>query len=305
MMQIPFYVELATRKQDKTVIDLLRFPEHEDVRDGEWSARWWSHGKTKRMRSIDREKVIQRLASDGINELDIKWNSRATDSQEHSFRLVSAWILLSPTWGSALWAPVSKDPLPLRADERQRKNFGKGHLPDNSEYSLPEPSTLECFLTFEVDETLTGPQLPRQFVEWVRASLPAELEALNYFGYGGEQRCRRMSMVSGMGGVAPWTDQLGEKFDNIYPLLIGPVASCEGMAAAIGEACSLVQIAEHSSIAMVSIPAEKVDEIRLNPAVKDWVVSRDVSCLKAPAATLDAIYEQDKSLPFLAPFVKR
>ena len=112
-------------------------------------------------------------------------------------------------------------------------------------------------------------------------------------------------MVSSMGGVAPWTDQLGEKFDNIYPLLIGPVASCEGMAAAIGEECSLVQIAEHSSIAMLTIPAEKVDEIRLNPAVKDWVVIRDVSGLKAPAATLDAIYERDKNLPFLAPFVKR
>jgi hypothetical protein len=298
-------VELATRKQDKTVIDLLRFPEHEDVRDGEWSARWWSHGKTKRMRSTDREKVIQRLASDGINELDIKWNSRAPDSQEHSFRLVSAWILLSPTWGSALWAPVSKDPLPLRADERQRRNFGKGHLPDNSEYKLPEPSTLECFLTFEVAETLAGPQMQNRFVEWVRDSLPAELEALNYFGYGGEQNCRRMSMVSSMGGVAPWTDRLGEKFENIYPLLIGPVASCAGIAGAIGEECSLVPIAEQSSLAMVSIPADKVDEIRLNPAVKDWVVSRDLSGLKYPAASLDEVYRRKMALPFLAPFVKR
>jgi hypothetical protein len=48
----------------KTAIDLLRFPEHEDLRDGVWSARWWSYGKTKRMRSIDREKVIQRLSAE-------------------------------------------------------------------------------------------------------------------------------------------------------------------------------------------------------------------------------------------------
>ena len=100
-MQLTFYVELATRKQDKTVIDLLRFPEHDDVRSGEWSARWWSRGKTKRVRSTDREKMIHRLSADGINELDIKWNSRASDGREHAFRLVSSWILLSPTWGNA------------------------------------------------------------------------------------------------------------------------------------------------------------------------------------------------------------
>jgi hypothetical protein len=139
----------------------------------------------------------------------------------------------------------------------------------------------------------------------VQSPLPAELEALNYFGYGGEQHCRRMTMSMSMGGVAPWMDQLGKKFDNIYPLLIGPTASCEGTAAPIGKECSVVQISEQPSIAMVSIPAEKVDEIRTNPAVKDWVVLRDFSRLKAPAATLDAIYERDKTLPFLAPFVKR
>jgi hypothetical protein len=304
-MQVTFYVELATRKQDKTVIDLLRFPEHKDIRDGEWLARWWSFGKTKRMRSTDRDKVIQRLVGDGINELDIKWNSRTPNRQERTFRLISSWILFNPAWGSALWASVSKEPLTSAADESQRRNFGSGDIPDYSEYRLPLPSNLECFLTFEVHDTLTGPKLQKQFVEWVRSALPVELGALNYFGQGGEQHCRIMTMSASMGGVAPWMDQLGEKFDNIYPLLIGPTASCEGIATAIGEECSLVKIAEQSSIAMISIPAENLEAIRANPAVKDWVVIRDLSWLKAPASTLDAIYELEKSLPFLAPFLKR
>jgi hypothetical protein len=148
MMQITFYVELATRKQDKTAIDLLRFPEHEDLRDGVWSARWWSHGKTKRMRSTDREKVIQRLAADGINELDIKWNSRASDSQERAFRLVSSWILLSPAWGSALWAPVSKEPFPLHnglcgllATPHPKSKSPKAHARKTARFPLrPTPS---------------------------------------------------------------------------------------------------------------------------------------------------------------------
>jgi hypothetical protein len=108
-----------------------------------------------------------------------------------------------------------------------------------------------------------------------------------------------------MGGVAAWTDELGERFENIYPILIGPVASCEGLAAALGDRCSLIRFSEQAPSAIVSIPPDKVEEIRQDPAVKEWVVIRDVSKLDAPAATLDAIYERRMRLSWEAPFVKR
>jgi hypothetical protein len=306
-MNFKFYLEIATRAQDERLLNLLRIPESASVGAGTWRARWWSHGKTTRMRSIDREQILRRVCQDGVNELDLKWQSEDANTNNVAIRLVDVWNYFAPERTSTLWAPLPTEKLSSRDDERKRVNFGGGAPTLHEGYKLARPSTLECFWEFESERnTLDDVELQKNVIGWLKHALQEVCESLTCFGYGClHGTCRKMGMLTSMGGVAAWIDQLGEKFENIYPILIGPVASCEGLAALLGDRGSLIRIAENAPSAIVSIVPGRVDEIRRDPGVREWVVIRDVSKIDAPAATLDAIYQRSMAVPWEAPFVKR
>jgi hypothetical protein len=326
-MQFKLYLELATRTQDAALLELLRFPDHAALKSGDWSARWWSHGKTKRMRSADREKILARLADDGVNELEFKWRSRDIAEASDPVRLVELWFDFVPSRVSALWSPVPTQKLASHADERNRINFGSGKLPGYySKCRLPYPSALLCFFTFEYREDVIKDdhELLERLIEWIRMSFSPRLDPLQVFGHGGRGSVDagpgnffHGPMLHGMRSVGPWTDRLGEKFENIYPIMIGPVASCEGLAAALGDRCSLIRISEQATNAIVSISPDEVEDVRHDPTVKKWVLIRDVNEIDQPQellakpgyesrqAMLDEIYRQESSRAWLAPFVKR
>ena len=138
------------------------------------------------------------------------------------------------------------------------------------------------------------------------------LDPLQVFGHGGPgsvdagpENFFHGPMLRGVRSVGPWTDRLGEKFENIYPIMIGSVASCEGLAAVLGDRCSLIRISGQAPSAIVSIPPEKVEEIRQSPTVKEWVVIRNISEMDGPPARLDEIYRRSMEISWEAPFVKR
>jgi len=112
-------------------------------------------------------------------------------------------------------------------------------------------------------------------------------------------------MAASMGGVSTWSDQLGERFENIYPILVGGTELCLRVKSGLGEGCSLIDIPNQPGTAIVSIAPEDISEIRQEPKAKDWVVIRDLSALNAPAATLDEMYKRSAAVPALAPFYKR
>jgi hypothetical protein len=305
-MKFKLYLELASRVRDAGLLCLLGFPDTVILKEGQWAARWWSHGKTKRMRSADRGEILRKIAADGVNELDLTWRLTG-QAASAPLSLAELWAPFTPSRTSALWAPVPTERLKSPQEERVRKRFGAGKPPQQEGPRLPLPSTLECFLTFDCEEkSVPDVELQTRCVEWFLDSLPAGLDKLDYFGYGCvHESCRMMNMVDSMGGVAAWTDQLGEKFENIYPILIGPLAPCEGLAAALGDRCSLIRTSDRARSAVVSIPPDRVEEIRQDSAVRDWVVVRDLSKLDAPPATLDEIYRRNSAIPAIAPFTKR
>ena len=306
-MNFQFYLELATRVQDERLLDLLRIPGSASIGKGTWRAQWWSHGKTTRMRSAHREQILTRVRQDGINELDLKWQAEGSTTDNALIRLANLWNSFTPEQTSALWAPVPTEKLSSRDDERKRMNFGGGTPPPHEGYKRSRPSTLECFWEFESEgDTLDDVELQKRVIDWLRGAIQDVCEALACFGYGCVHgTCRKMSMVTSMGGVAAWTDELEEKFENIYPILIGPVASCEGLAAVLGDRASLILISEKAPSAIISIPPARVDEIRQDSGVREWVVIRDLSKIDAPAATLDAIYQRRLAVSWEAPFIKR
>jgi hypothetical protein len=106
--------------------------------------------------------------------------------------------------------------------------------------------------------------------------MPEKLSVQEVFGYGCVHgNCRRMSMVMSLG--FPEIDQLGSKFENIYPILVGSRSSCEGLAALLRGFATLVPFSDHAKSAILSIPPDQVKAASENADVQQWIVPRQPS----------------------------
>jgi hypothetical protein len=272
-MKFEFYLELATRVTGLGLLDFIRFPASQAHLRGEWFARWWSRGKTKRMHSSDREKIIDRIGGDQFNELSLKWRPLGTPSLVEFVKIESVSITFYPSPFSELWAEVPIHRLKSHAENRARMNFRNVESALTRAHAVPFPSTLECFFNLETPgESLSDSKLQALSLGWLRAVIPESMLGQDFFGYGCVHgTCRRMLMCMSLG--FPEIDQLGSEFENIYPLLIGPRSSCQGLASALG--CGLViPISDQAPSAILSIEPDEIESARGNTAAKNWLVAR-------------------------------
>jgi hypothetical protein len=237
------------------------------------------------MHSGDREKIFSRFEADGFNELDMKWRPFEPLPVE-AVNIVSAHFDFFPSLMNKLWAPVPLQKLKSRSEELSRANFRNIESVLTEEYRLPYPSSLECYLRLATAaEQLTDVELQEASIRWIRSVMPRDIMVQEVFGYGCVHvSCRRMSMVRSAG--LPEMDQLGEKFENIYPILIGPLVSCEGLAAALRGLGTIVPLSNHAKIAIVSIPPDQVKSALENTEAKAWIVPHQPSPHQQPAKVI-------------------
>ena len=272
-MKYKLYLELASRLHDSRVLDLLRFPSGL-LPEGEWLGRWWSQGGTKRSRSRDRENLLQKIASAGVNELELKWRPLGPVKQTEAPQLTEIWQEFFPSPASSAWAQLPTEELASHSDERSRRNFRNIESVLSTPYAHAYPSTLQCFFELECPgQNLSEEELQEQSIRWILSALPQTLATTEIVGYGCVHgTCRQMLMVISLEG--PELEQLGNKFENIYPILIGPRESCQGLASVSGGRASLVPSSERAPYAILSINPKDVKALLADPEVKKWTLTK-------------------------------
>lgn len=235
-MKFKLYLELGTRVEDERVLNLFRFPVDTSFAPGaHWSSVWWSHGRTRKMHSKVREDILSRLARDGFNELTLKCKTGPTGPGSRQ-RFIDAWfpyVGLSPM--NILWAPVPHDKLKTNSEDRKRRNFAMQAQALPGGYTKPFPTVVEYMLEAETPGDVSDCELQKISADLIRSAVPPGMKDCEVFGYGCiDGKCRCLGMTRGVGARGGKVDELGEKFENIYPILIGPRASCEGLAEALG-----------------------------------------------------------------------
>ena len=145
-MEFDFYLELGSRAEDSRMLDLVRFPSAAALQGGgQWAARWWAHGKTKRMHSGDREKIFRKIEVEGFNELELKWRP-VEPAPVETVKIVRAQLDFLPSPMNKLWAPVPLHRLKSHAEDLSRRNFRNVESVLKREYKLLHPSLIECYL---------------------------------------------------------------------------------------------------------------------------------------------------------------
>ena len=251
---------------------------------------------------MDRERILARLARDGFNELDLTCKTGPTKPARKP-EFTECWITTELSPLSILWAPVPEEKMGSIPEDRKRRNFGmhaqalsgqavSGTHPDApppSTYQKPYPTVVGYMLETEAAaDAADGPDLQRMSVDLLRHAVPPSLKDCDIFGYGcAGGGCRNMGMLVDAGSRGGNVDELGEKFENVYPILIGPRASCEGLAEALGgvEKWPLFEGPDNPTY-ILSIPPERavppfprrsdvLAPSAADPAVRRWLVTCD------------------------------
>jgi hypothetical protein len=298
-MRLKLYVELASRIKDERILDLFRFPVDATMAAGaRWWSTWWSQGRTRRNQSNDREAIFSKIAQAGFNELTLSCKTGPTKPSRRA-EFTDAWIYTQPSPRSVLWAPVPEMELKSIPEDRKRFNFARAAQavqgrtvttasgrPRFIEDKKAPVTEVQYLLGVEAPErVIEHHDVQRTCVELIRSAIPPALEGCDLFGYAcAGANCRCMGMVVGVGMRGGLNDELGEKFENIYPILIGPKTSCEGLAAALGSGEKWPLFSgDQSPTYILSIPpqlsvppfprkAEVFPPCASDPAVRRWLV---------------------------------
>jgi hypothetical protein len=228
------------------------------------------------MRAFSREKILEKVALDGTNELQIRCSAPSVIGGK-TVQVVGGWFWFNPSPFSNLWARVPETKLNRRSDEQKRKTYLGTQKTKESGFRLAYPSVLECCeIEFSVPKSrATDGELQSHAIDIIRSTMPPSLMNRDLFGYGclrGE--CRKQMMLH---SLAPWpgaVDELGSKFESLYPILVGPRSTCEAVYDAIGNDAQKIELAEGSATVILSIPSCEVERFAKSPEVQRWLVNR-------------------------------
>jgi hypothetical protein len=69
-------------------------------------------------------------------------------------------------------------------------------------------------------------------------------------------------------------DELGPKFESLYPILLGPKSTCDAIQSVIGDLAQKFDLSEDSETSILSIPSKDVERLARLPGLQKWLVDR-------------------------------
>jgi hypothetical protein len=274
-MKFNLYVELCTRSVDTSLADLLLFPGEQMLPERvKWKANWWTGGRTRRAQVVRRESILKKLSPERFNELEIRFTGEPARPGARA-TIVEGWLYMSPSPFSALWAPVPNERLASPKEERSRKTFHAGDSAQwKQRFQKPVPSDLECSLEVELHENPSDDdELQVAAVGVIQDAMPEPFSIQDAIGYGCLRgTCRRQSTVRNLGSIPEATDSLGEKFESIYPILIGSTRLCEELAASLEGLGTVKPLGTNGTTSILSIPPSRFEQAKAIRATQNYTI---------------------------------
>jgi hypothetical protein len=276
-MRFILYLELGTRNIDASVSDVLLFPSERLIPDhAKWTAKWWGDGHTRTMRSDHREPILRRVYSERFNELELRFQAEESSREQPHAAIVRGWLQMYPSSFSAMWAQVASEKLTSPLEERRRKTFIAAESAVwKRRFRRPYPSLLECSeLEIDLDSDVSDDdELQSIAVEIIQDAMPSALACQDIFGYGCLRgACRKQTMLNNLGDIPEAVDSLGDRFENIYPILIGSTGLCEELASRLDGFGKVVPFGAESRTSILSIPPSRIEQAKAVSGIESCII---------------------------------
>jgi hypothetical protein len=275
------YFQFLTQCQSKASIDLIRIPAllnaHERVGGVVTTS---AGGVLSCVKFDDIEALSDSLSAVRFNELELIYNINQAKIEEGlgPIREVNAVLASSPT--SELWFPSKQF---IRGDRASRNRRMNASMQEDCLTSLgvtQKPTILELVLQFAAAGS--GQDVLRCFGEWLMKALGDKFSTLEVFGcvdLGGPELFVRLESNALMAGririmakVLPTGyPELGDKFDDLHPLMFGTKRACSRIATALGRDARLICGGGSSDFSVVQLNP-KCDIAAARERARTWLL---------------------------------
>lgn len=264
------YLQFLTQNQSAAAINLVKMPALLVGRDEICGrVKISAGGQITSFDCSNIEKLVSQLASARLNGVEITYQVTALDigAKEAPVNLLAAVFTPSPT--CSLWLP-SKDFTVSDADGRARRmNAWKDEQCLAGFGISKKPCILEVALEIEYSDSTD--QLLDDCAERLANRLASQFPDLNVFGccdIGGQELFVRLEvgvlMVDKIRVIARTLptlySYLGEKFDDLHPIIFGSKRLCVNLSAALGRDAKLIENPRASDFAVVRVDCESIED---------------------------------------------
>lgn len=272
-------LQLLSSAQDKLAVDALRLLEpFVSWRYVTLRSRWWAKGWIKGPAFSSIDGLVDGLSKHQVNEVEVAFKVSVPyeiPPARFTVRSIRCSLAISPT--NSLWAQVTGFSLPRHEDELQRASY------ESREQSLKWSGIQNCptllDAQFEIDAVNSGDELLRAFWEAIPGTVATSATWKSLCGCADlhDPMVFRGNILE---SLAPWPKTyplLGGHFDDLHPILLGPISTCEALGEALGEQVRLRRMGppEDSGIlGLLWLPLAVVGDPRTRALARPWLVPR-------------------------------
>jgi len=293
---LPYLVrfQLLSSAADALALDILHAlgplvsSQHCHAKVRSWAKGW----RQVRFEGESLGALIEILSGQTANEIEIDFGITAPyaiGASGLTLHSLKCSLKLSPT--NSLWMPASGYIL-SGMDEASRATHESRELALKWNDVVSAPTLLDTLL--ELSEEARPRRVLRAFWEALPRVLPKSPVWRTVSGCADPWSLGVFSQDV-LEVLAPWPRSyslLGERFDDLHPILIGPVPICEGLARTLGEEAELSRAHDADGTAAFGL-LHIADTAFVNPAhrdaVQEWLVPRDAGT--APRALREDVGE--------------
>jgi hypothetical protein len=193
---------------------------------------------------------------------------------------ITNYMLVSPT--NLLWAPTSGYEPSSYNDKATRRTYeSKERSLKWNEISI-YPTLLESVI--ELQGSTVKDKMHQKMLNLLSRSIPDALLANTITGCAElDEHSELIGFINILNQLAPWPKTyplLGERFDDLHPILIGSLPLCTNLASAFGDAVKLETLSSTEGeqvLGAVWLPEAILQEPNSRTIAQQWLVPKDQS----------------------------
>jgi hypothetical protein len=266
-------VQLITQDQDAALLDLLRFPDppllppdaRVQVSDG-------SRGQ-RRLKLRELTDFISSLVHQQANEVQLDFKFEPWEIPGSAIIVSGITNLLSISSTSSVWKPAGDEPADRAARRIWSTAVGMEQMVRWQKLDS-YPTLLQSVI--EIESQVSRPELMPRLFDIMADSIPQMLVHPGISGAADLEK--QLGPANLLQAIAPWPGAirfLNQRFDNLHPIMFGPVDRCKKLMRALGSQVLVREIG--SELGIVHVPDELVKSESSQAAVKNLLVPKDDS----------------------------
>ncbi|MDZ8140136.1 MAG: hypothetical protein RM049_33415 [Nostoc sp. DedQUE04] len=278
-----FRIQILSFLQNSEVLNLLRFPTNPLLpKNVEVEASYWSRGCTVKKSSKNINNLINFLSDKQSNRISFSYNFIPYNipGLDISVKKITNQLDISPT--NLIWASTTGYQTHNYSDEAIRMTFESKAISLKHKEIYVYPTLLDCVIILKGSNNKD--EMYQRLFNLLSCSIPHTLMNKTIIGCAElDEHSELISFLNILNRLTPWANAysfLSERFDDLHPILIGPLNLCRNLSSIFDNVVQLENVSgidTEQALGIVFIPQTILKNTNSRNIAQPYLVPKDKS----------------------------